>query len=473
MAESEAQFETFIPAGGYVMILIATLIGLAIIGALIFVIIQGRRAKSPISRCPESSTSGPKPSALDFNKTMAFTRVSLKDDRIDTVDIENDTEPKTKEETETKKERGTADDNGLPEESETDKPNVPPRQTLKRSLSRQAIATPEQTETNRYSVMSNASVITRQASCSSILVRTSPDDAKRPESTRPESTMVTVEEHPEGPSDENVVHKGPTPPPSIENSATKHPEKTTPPTAKAPLKRTMSRNAIAPIPTNKPLNRQMSKSNITPAAPAYKPMNRQMSRTMSRSVLRIAEHAPVPKPVIQEEHAESKKEETPATQIQETPATSTETTQKQETQATSIDMTTEKKETQATSIESTTQKQEIQEASIDMTTEKQETQETSIESTTQKQETQETSTEMTSEKGENEAISNLADNENKETPDGEQNTQKVENLVESGTKSDGEDYEKTGDGTKTDEKDAKEKGVNDNIIEDVAEILNA
>ncbi|XP_071121042.1 enolase-phosphatase E1-like [Mytilus edulis] len=451
MAENEAQFETFIPAGGYVMISIATLIGLAIISALIYVIIQGRRAKSPISRCPESSTSGPKPSVLDFNKTMAFSRVSLKDDKIDTVNIENETEPKTKEETKTKKESGTADDNGLPGESETDKPSVPPRQTLKRSLSRQAIATPEQKETNRYSVMSNSSVITRQASCSSILVRTSPDDAKRPESTRPESTMVTVEEHPEGPSVEIVVHKGPTPPPSTENRATKHPEKTTPPTAKAPLKRTMSRNAIAPIPTNKPLNRQMSKSNITPAAPAYKPMNRQMSRTMSRSVLRIAEHAPVPKPVIQEEHAESKKEEIPATnteattQKQETPATSTETTDKQETQATSTETTTENQETQATST--------------DMTTEK--------------QETQATSTEMTSEKQENEAISKLADNENKETPDGEQNTEKVENLVESGTKSDGEDYEKTGDGTKTDEKDAQEKVVKDNIIEDVAEILNA
>lgn len=56
------------------MIVIATLIGIAIISALIYVIIQGRRAKSPISRCPESSTSGPKPSVLDFNKTMAFSR---------------------------------------------------------------------------------------------------------------------------------------------------------------------------------------------------------------------------------------------------------------------------------------------------------------------------------------------------------------------------------------------------------------
>ncbi|XP_052065778.1 uncharacterized protein LOC127705492 [Mytilus californianus] len=74
MAENEAQFETFIPAGGYVMILIAVFIGLAIIGALLFVIIRGRRDKSQITGCPESSTGEPKPSALDFNKSTAFAR---------------------------------------------------------------------------------------------------------------------------------------------------------------------------------------------------------------------------------------------------------------------------------------------------------------------------------------------------------------------------------------------------------------
>lgn len=135
--------------------------------------------------------------------------------------------------------------------------------------------------------MSNASVISRQASCSSILVRTSPDDAKRPE-----STMVTVQEHPEetGTNISSVEETGSKPSPYI--SKTPLATKPTPPKTSAPLRRTMSKSVIT---------HSKSTTNMT------KPMNRQMSRTMSKAVLRIGEHRPVSSEiVIKELTAESK-----------------------------------------------------------------------------------------------------------------------------------------------------------------------
>ena len=151
--------------------------------------------------------------------------------------------------------------------------------------------------------MSNASVISRQASCSSILVRTSPDDAKRPE-----STMVTVQEHPEetgtniSPVEEKgtnispVEETGSQPSPSISKSTTPKATKPAPPKTSAPLRRTMSKSVIT---------HSKSTTNMT------KPMNREMLRTMSKSVLRIGEHAPVSsKAVIKELTTESKTENT-------------------------------------------------------------------------------------------------------------------------------------------------------------------
>lgn len=245
--------------------------------------------------------------------------------------------------------------------------SVPPKQTITRSFSRSTMDTPDFMEKSRQSVISNASVITRQASSSSILVRTSPDDAKRPESTRPESTMMTLKEHPEALDDEPQDKKGndkktaaplkrtlskstiaPSLPPNkpmvrqlsktamaapgtgqrkefmgtIESVA-EHPEhhemkdaSSQKPKQMSQLKRTMSKAAIAPAPDDKKqFNRQMSRSNMTPNITAKAPMNRQMSRTMSRAALKLGEHLPSPALPLKEETTNDESNET--AQLQE------------------------------------------------------------------------------------------------------------------------------------------------------------